>query len=116
MPKEKKAEVAGCHYEISFSGEEESNQQTILYPKSNLVYFKIKQSWVGYKTEVNSFHKKLVLMIRLTLHHVKKLMDIEFAMGLMVPYSVNKTYFGKGRSRFDPDFRHVYANVIMQKD
>lgn len=35
-------------------------------------------------------------MISLTPHHVKKLMDIEFAMGLMVTYTVDKAYFDKG--------------------
>ena len=55
-------------------------------------------------------------MIRLTLHHVKKLMDIEFAMGLMVPYSVNKAYFGKGRSGFAPDLKQAYTNVVTQRE
>ena len=43
-------------------------------------------------------------------------MDIEFAMDLMVTYSVDKAYFGKGRSGFDPDFEHLYTHVIMQRD
>ena len=55
-------------------------------------------------------------MIGLTPHRVKKLMDIEFAMGLMVPYSVDKAYFGKGRSGFAPDFKQVCTNVVMQRD
>ena len=66
--------------------------------------------------QVGTSHKKLVLIIRLTSHQGKKLMDIELAMDLMVTYSFDKAYFGKGRSGFDPDFRHVYANVIMQRD
>jgi hypothetical protein len=58
----------------------------------------------------------IVLLFRLTFQHVKKFMDVEFARCLMVPYSVNKASFGKGRSGFDPDFRHVYTNVVMQRD
>ena len=66
--------------------------------------------------QVETSHKKLVLIIRLTSHQGKKLMDIEFAMDLMVTYSVDKAYFGKGRSGFEPDFKHLYTHVITQRD
>jgi hypothetical protein len=66
--------------------------------------------------QVETTHKKLVLIIRLMPHQGKKLMDIEFAMDLMVTYSVDKAYFGKGRSGFDPDFKHLYTHVNMQRD
>jgi hypothetical protein len=58
----------------------------------------------------------IVLRLRVMPHQGKKLMDIEFAMDLMVTYSVDKAYFGKGRSGFDPDFKHLYTHVITQRD